>query len=161
LESGRSRDAAALFDSISRRPRRSNPSIEASDRLWGLILRACALAAARDTASLARIADSAEALGRPTTLGALHHHVRGLLSQARGQLGEAEREYRGAITSPTMGFSQTSLRLAETLVAANRPRDAAAVIASALRGQDYGPSGLSNRTAMHEALARAFDAAGM
>jgi DNA-binding SARP family transcriptional activator/TolB-like protein/Tfp pilus assembly protein PilF len=161
LESGQFRSSAAVFDTLARSSRRANASVDASERLWALTLRACALAAGGDTASLGQLADTVEALGRVSAFAGAQHHVRGLLFQARGRLEDAEREYRAAISSPTNGFTQSNMRLAEVLNGLKRPRESAAVLGAALRGQEYGTSGESNRTSIHDMLARAFDAAQM
>jgi tetratricopeptide (TPR) repeat protein len=161
LENGQFHAAASLFDTLARSSRGTNPSVDASERLWAMTLRACALAAGGDTTSLATIADTVEALGRVTAFSSVHRHLRGLLLQARGRLDGAEREYRAAIWSPTNGFTQSNMRLAEVLVGLKRPREATSILGAALRGQEYGTSGESNRTLIHDMLARAFDAAQM
>jgi len=164
FEMGHAREAAALFDSLAIFAAEvREPGRVARHLCWMLTHRATALAAAGDTALLQRLADSLEVLGPQSSYGRdrrLHHHVRGLLLLARGRPAEAAMEFRQALFSPTYGYTRTNLELARALMATGWPRDAVAVLQSALRG----PLDASNRyvthTELHEMLARAFEAAG-
>jgi tetratricopeptide (TPR) repeat protein len=124
---------------------------------------ATALAAGRDTVRLAALADSVQAIGLQSGQGrdrVLHHHIRGLLLVARGDSGQAERELRQAIVSPTLGYTRTNLELGRLLLARRRPREAAAILAPALRGVLDASNSYVTHTELHELLARAYDAAG-
>jgi predicted Zn-dependent protease len=130
---------------------------------WPLSHAATAWAAAGDTAQLATLVDSLTRLhvlesyvrGRR-----LHHHARGLLLRARGRDAEAAVELRRAIWSPTVGYTRTNLELGRVLVRLGRPREAAAVLAPALRGDLESNNYYVTHTELHEALGQAFDAAG-
>lgn len=96
LEQGRSREAAALVDSMGTvrhtpppNAPDSMPGAAAFDRIWCLTHVGIALAAAGDTTRLAVLADSAESLGLLSAYvrdRRIHHHLRGLLWTARGRL---------------------------------------------------------------------------
>ena len=167
LEMGRAREAAALFDSIAIRSAPTGPLLHsraARHRAWMLTHEATALAAAGDTAALPRLADSIEVLGAQSLYGRdrlLHHHVRGLLFDARGRPDLAAREFTQALYSPSLGYTRTNLELARTLVALQRPADAVAILRSALHGPLDASNMYVSRTELQEALAHAFDAAGV
>ena len=163
FELGRYRQAAALFDSISRSGGGETSSRKARHRAWTQTLRAEALATAGDTVLLDRIADSVQLWGQQSGYGRdrrLHHHVRGLLLAARGRFTEAEDEFRAAIFSPVNGYSRTNTELAQVLLQLKRPLDAAALAESALRGPFDGPNTYVTRTDLFELAGRAYDAAG-
>ena len=164
LELGRARDAALLFDSIGRAsfPQLA-PAQIARHRSWNLVHQASALAAAGDTGSLSALADTLEWWGRRSAYGRdwrLHHHVRGLLLVARGQLEPAAAEFRRAIYSPTVGYTRTNLELANVLLRLRRPHEALAVLQPSLRGGIEGSSLYVTHSELHEALGRAWEAAG-
>jgi DNA-binding SARP family transcriptional activator/tetratricopeptide (TPR) repeat protein len=164
LESGRARRAAALFDSMFHAlPDPGRASRMARDQAWLLTLRGSALAAAGDTAHLARLADSVRLIGARSAYGRdprLHHHLRGLLARARGDLAEAEAEFRAAVYSPVGGYTRSNLELARVLAAQGRHAEALAPLRSALRAPLDGPALYVTRTELHEAAALAFDALG-
>jgi len=163
FELGRYRQAAALFDSISKSGGGETPSRKARHRAWTQTLRAEALATAGDTVLLDRIADSVQVWGQQSGYGRdrrLHHHVRGLLLAARGRFTEAEAEFRAAIFSPVNGYSRTNTELAQVLLQLKRPLDAAALAESALRGPFDGPNTYVTRADLFELAGRAYDAAG-
>jgi tetratricopeptide (TPR) repeat protein len=176
LERGRTREAARVFEryaeeaSASARQRvpvgapDSMPGLFARPRVWALVQAAGALAAAGDTTRLAALADSLQWLGSHEAFGRdrlLHHHVRGLLLAARGDVDGAVAEYRRAMVSPTVGYTRTNLLLGRLLLAAGRPREAVAALAPALRGDLQASNYYVTRTELHEALAAAWDAAGV
>lgn len=101
FEQGAGAAAAALFDSVARAAADPNSRGRTARRIaWALTHVATARAAAGDTASLARLADSIEALGPVSGYGRdrrLHHHVRGLLLMARGRPAEAAAELHEAL----------------------------------------------------------------
>lgn len=162
---GNFRRAAAIFDSISRAPLYSGiPSQIARNLVWTQTLRATALAAAGDTASLSALADSVEVWGRGSSYGRdrrLHHHIRGLLLTARGDLEGAVREYRQAIFSTTTGYTRTNLELGRVLLRLGRPKEAAQLAESALRGAFESTGTYATQTELAELAAAGWDAAGV
>jgi len=160
---GNPRRAAAIFDSISRAPLFQVAPQIARNLVWTQTLRATALAAAGDTALLQRIADSVEVWGRGNSYGRdrrLHHHVRGLLLAARGDLEGSAAQFRQAIFSPTGGYTRTNLELGRVLLRLGRPREAASLAESALRGAFESTGTYATQTEMAELAAAAWDAAG-
>ena len=162
-ELGDFRRAAATFDSVSRSPRDTTRSQVARNLVWTQLLRSTALAAAGDTAPLPRIADSLEVWGQRNSYGRdgrAHHHVRGLLYAARGQLEQAAAEFRQAIWSPTSGYTRTNIELAKVLLRLNRPREAAYWADAARRGGLDASQTYATTTELLELGALAWDAAG-
>ena len=164
LEMGRPRDAAVVFDSVAwvALPELA-PGQIARGRSWNLTHYASALAAAGDTGRLAALADTLERWGRLSAYGRdwrLHHHVRGLLLVARGQLEPAAAAFRRAIYSPTLGYTRTNLELSNVLLRLRRPNESVALLQAALRGGIEGPTLYVTHTELHEALGRAWEAAG-
>jgi DNA-binding SARP family transcriptional activator/tetratricopeptide (TPR) repeat protein len=159
METGRAAAAAALFDTMFHNIEdQGRASRTARDRAWLLTLHASALAAAGDTARLPALADQVERWGRMSSYGRdsrLHHHVRGLLLRARGDLHGAERELRAAIYSTTAGFTRTNMELASVLVDLGRPAEALPLLEAALRAPLDGPALYVTRTELHEMVARA------
>jgi tetratricopeptide (TPR) repeat protein len=161
---GNPRRAAAVFDSITRAPMYSVAPQIARNLVWTQTLRATALAAAGDTALLAQIADSVEAWGRLSGYGRdrkLHHHIRGLLLSARGDLEGAAVEFRQGIFSTTLGYTRTNLELGRILLRLGRPREAAALAEAALRGAFESTGTYVTPTELAELAAAAWDAAGV
>jgi len=164
-EMGRFREAAALFDSVSRHLRPGDMPRPRYYRnlAWTQTLRASALAAAGDTALLPRIADSVESWAAHTGLGRDHrlpHHVRGLILAARGQLPEAETAFRQALLAPAAGYTRTNVQLAHVLLALGRPLEAARIARAPLWNSFDGPESYVTPTELCELTALAFDAAG-
>ena len=164
LEAGRPIAAAALFDSLSQQngPVRS-PHAIARWRAWMGTLAADALAASGDTLALARRAQEIEAWGVQSAYGrdrVLHHHVRGLLLRARGDLKGARRAFEAARWSPTGSYARTQLALADVLLLLERPRDALVVLHQASHGSLESVHLYGTRRDLHERFARAFSAAG-
>jgi DNA-binding SARP family transcriptional activator/tetratricopeptide (TPR) repeat protein/TolB-like protein len=164
LERGRARVAAALFDSIARIPVIGGvPSKVAREAAWRLTQSAGARAAAGDTASLDRLADSVRALGAMSGYGRdrrLYHYVRGLLLAARGDNAAAIAEFRAAIYSLN-GYTRINRELATVLLRDHRARDAIAVLQPALHGPIEAENLYVNRVEIHELLARAWEAVGV
>jgi DNA-binding SARP family transcriptional activator/tetratricopeptide (TPR) repeat protein len=137
-EMGRFREAAALFDSISRfTVVGTDSSAVESSRAWSLSHEAGALAAAGDTSRLASLADTIEVYGAKSNLGRdnrLHHHVRGLLLAARGDDSTAVTEFRHAIFSVPLGYTRTNVEMARALMRLGRYGEAVAILEPALRG---------------------------
>jgi tetratricopeptide (TPR) repeat protein len=171
MEGGRGREAAALFDSLAAgspghyagTPFGPAAGIIADRKAWFLTHAGTALALAGDTVRLARLADSVAALGARTAIGRdarLAHYLRGLLLAARGDHEGARAAYERAIWSRRDGYTRINLALARSLLALGRPREAAATLQAALRGGMEASSFYVTHTELHEALARAFEAAG-
>lgn len=164
FEMGRSREAAALFDSIGRLQGDPDfPARGARHRTWLVTHVATSLAAAGDTGTLPGLADSLEAYGRRSSYGRdprLHHHARGLLWRARGRPAEAEAAFRRAMYVRAGGYTRTNLELGRTLLELNRPREAIAIVAPGLRGPLDATCLYVTHTELHELLAQAHGAAG-
>jgi DNA-binding SARP family transcriptional activator/tetratricopeptide (TPR) repeat protein len=168
FELGRFREAGTTFETIAAAPIVGDstplmPGRSARRGAWMLTHAATAYAAAGDTGRLARLADAVEQLGARSANGRdrrLHHYVRALLLEARGDWARAESELRLAVSSPNLGFTRINLELARTLLALSRPRDAIPVLQAALRGGLEGSNFYVMRAELHEALGRAFAAAG-
>jgi predicted Zn-dependent protease len=79
---------------------------------------------------------------------------------ARGEPARAAVELRGAIYSPTDGYTRTNLELGRVLLALGKPREAVAILQPALRGPVDASNLYVTRTEIHELLAHAFEAAG-
>jgi tetratricopeptide (TPR) repeat protein len=172
FEMGRARDAGRLFEAIavSYRPLVpvGSPDSALGDKArhltWYLTHAATSYAAAGDTARLARLADSVQALGMLSAFGRdqrLHHHLRGLLLLARGQRDNAAASFRRAVYSTTFGYTRTNLELGRILMASGKPRDAVDVLAPALRGDLQASNLYVTHAELHEALAQAYEAAGV
>ncbi len=164
-EMGRYREAALVFDSVSRhlRPGEVPASRYRRNLAWTQTLRASALAAAGDTAPLPQIAESVAVWAAGTGLGRDHrlpHQVRGLLLLARGRLPEAEAEFRRALLAPAGGYTRTHVELARVLLAEGRPLEAAAIARAPLWNSFDGPESYVTPTELCELAALAFDAAG-
>jgi tetratricopeptide (TPR) repeat protein len=166
FEMGHAREAAARFDSIATRSAPVGAALQARaarHQAWMLTHAATALAAGGDTSRLPALADSIERLGARSFYGRdrlLHHHVRGLLLEARGQLGLAAAEFRRAIFSPTLGYTRSNYELARCLLSLGRPEEAVPVLEAALRGPLDASNMYVTRTELQDLLARVFDAAG-
>lgn len=167
LELGRGREAAAIWDSIARHPRKeSHPSHRARQQLWFRTLAATARFEAGDTTGLAALADSLAVLGPQSGYArdnALHHHVRGLAYVSSGALEEAVVEFQRGIVFPSMGFTRSNWHLARTLARLGRTDEARRWLEAARRApRDGSPLYLSQRTikATLAELSRAARAAG-
>ena len=159
FESGRAREAAALFDSVSRWPVGSTSSY----RVWHLTHMADALAAAGDTAPLPALIDTLRAAARFSGYGRdgrLHHHVEGLLHAARGHDAEAVESFRRAIFSWNMGYTRTNYELARALLRLGRADEAVAALQPALRGSLEVSNSYITHTTLRQLLAQAWRAAG-
>ncbi|HWA16139.1 MAG TPA: hypothetical protein VG817_06895, partial [Gemmatimonadales bacterium] len=163
-EVGDYRRSAAMFDSITRGPLVPTVTAQiARNYVWTQTLRATALAAAGDTALLSQIADSLQYYGPLSGYGRdrrLHHHVRGLLLEARGDLEGAVSEYRQSIFSPPMGYTRTNLLMGRLLLKLNRPREAAWWAEQALHSSFEATNTYVTQTELAELAALAWDAAG-
>lgn len=163
-EVGDFRRSAAMFDSITRGPLVPTVTAQiARNFVWTQTLRATALAAGGDTTLLSQIADSLSHYGPLSGYGRdrrLHHHVRGLLLEARGDLVGAAQQYRQAIFSPPLGYTRTNLLLGRVLLRLNQPREAAWWAEQALTGSFEATNTYATQTELAELAALAWDAAG-
>ena len=161
FELGRYREAAALFDSVSRwSPPEEMQSQLGRSRAWNMTHAATALASAGDTAGLAARADTVQALGARSGFARdrrLHHHVRGLLYAARGNDDAAIEEFRRAIYSWSMGYTRTNIALATVLIRQRRHADAIAALQPVLHGPLESSNYYVTRTEAHDLLAQAWD----
>ncbi len=165
LELGRANEAAAIFDSLARAAADPvSPWSAARVRAWLLTHAAGALAAARDTAALAAVADSIDALAPRVGFARDRYfpsYARGLLLAARGRLAEAAALLRSAARSLPLGYTRVNLELARVALRSARPGEAIHVLQSPLEAGGFvESSAYTTRTELHLLLARAFDAAG-
>jgi tetratricopeptide (TPR) repeat protein len=165
FELGRFRESGRRFEALLRVGPEfpSDPGYAAHRVSWEGVHAATAWTAAGDTQRLAVLADTMERVARLSTSGVdwgLHHHVRGLLWQARGQPARAAQEFRAAMYSPTRGYTRTNLELARALMTLDRPHDAIRILREVLGGPPHGAGWYLTRTEVHDLLARGFEAAG-
>jgi DNA-binding SARP family transcriptional activator len=166
LERGDSRASAAGFVRGWEAPLGPglSPGMAARYHAWRGTLAGMAVAAAGDTAAVRRLADSVEYWGARSIYGRdrkAHHYLRGLLFTAARRDDDAVREFQQAIYSPTLGFTRVNLELGRALMRQDRAREAAAVVAPALRGEVDASNLYVTRTELHELLAQAYDRAGV
>jgi tetratricopeptide (TPR) repeat protein len=164
FELGRFKEAAALFDSISRTSVPfEDSSLVARNRVWSYTHLATALAGGGDTATLAALADTMQRLGQVSGLERdrrLHHYVRGLLYQARGMDERAISEFRTAITARNSGYTRINYQLAGSLMRLKRPREAVPELQVVTRSMFEGAALYLSHTEAHERLAQAWEATG-
>jgi predicted Zn-dependent protease len=165
LDRGHAAEAARAFlqmvSDIRARP--DQPGFTARNLSWHMTLAGTALAAAGDTAGVLALADSVERIGQESSFGRdyrLHHFLRGLVHQQGNRHAEAVDAFRRSMFSATDGYTRINLEQARSLVELGRPGEAVAVLQPALRGGVDGGNSYVTHTELHEALARAFDAAG-
>jgi tetratricopeptide (TPR) repeat protein len=157
------RAAAALFDSIAARPivRAEFPARNARHRAWMLTHVATALAAAGDTLRLASLADTVQRVGALSDYGRdqrLHHYVRALLWEARGDTARALADLLQARYSPTETYF--GARLARAQLARGMVREAVSAAEGALRGPLDSQNQYEPRTELHAVLADAYTRLG-
>jgi DNA-binding SARP family transcriptional activator len=166
LELGRPRDAEAVFAAVERDWRAAPAAMAGlhSRRLaWAMAHRVSALAAAGDTAALARLIEPLQKVGARSGYGRdprLHHYARGLLLEARGHREEAVAELREAIYSPSLGYTRVNYDLGRLYLELDRPYDAIHVLRPALHGSIEASNLYITHTELHALLARAFAATG-
>ena len=165
FDAGRYQDAAAVYAGQAA-DNASNPydGHRARGISWNLTLEGMVRAAMGDTASVRRIADSVEVIGKQSLFGRspkLHYFLRGLLLARQNRHAEAVDAFRRAVLSLTDGFTRINSELAKSLVALGRPLEAVAVLQPALRGAVDASNLYITRTELHEQLAQAFTQAGL
>jgi tetratricopeptide (TPR) repeat protein len=131
---------------------------------WNLTLAGTAHAVAGHTAVVRRLADSVERIGRNSYWARdirLHHVLRGLLLQAEGNHAAAVEEFRRSLFSLTDGYTRSNLMLARSLLALGQGKEAISILQPAIRGGVDGGNTYVSRTELHEALAEAFEQAGL
>jgi hypothetical protein len=165
LESGRVAEGRALFDSLALASNRgATPSQIARTKTWMLAQTAAPRRALGDTGSLARLADSLQALSAESGYGRdrrLHHYVRGILLSSRGDDPGAISELKASIYSVTQGYTRANYELAQIYLRDKRPRDAIAILQPILHGTLEASNLYLNRADVHELLAQAWDAMGV
>ena len=163
-ERGNSAAAVAIFDSLARARYSARDAPLAGRRgAWLLTQASDARAAAGDTAKLQALADTIRTLGAASNFARdqrLYHHVLGRLYAARGNDARAVTEFQSAIYSTPLGYTRTNYELARVHLRERRPREAIALLQSALRGPLDASNLYVSRTELHELLAQAWDSAG-
>ncbi|HEU0053241.1 MAG TPA: tetratricopeptide repeat protein, partial [Longimicrobium sp.] len=164
FEMGDLRGALVGFDSAARMyPPDAAASVVARVRAWALVHTAAVHASLGDTAALARLAGELAELGARSAWSRdrrLHHYVRGLLWEARGNDREAAAAFHRALDSRTHGYTRINLELGRLLLRQGKPREAAELLEPALRGSLESANLYVSRTELHELLAHAWIAAG-
>ena len=165
FDMGRPRLAARTFHEYSRNlPPTVWPALKARHAAWFLTLSATAHVAAGDTLAARGLLSTIQSAGAGSLYGRdprLHHFVSGLLLATQNRHAEALDAYRQAVHSWRLGFTRVNLEYARSAVALGRPQDAIYPLQAALRGGMEGPQLYITRTELHEALAQAFDRAGL
>jgi tetratricopeptide (TPR) repeat protein len=160
---GEFKASGLLFDSVAAIPFSTWPSRNARHRAWMLSLAAGGYAAAGDTARLRLLDDSVRIEGSRSGYRRdqlLHHYVHALRLRAAGRNAEAIAAFRESIYSPVEGNSRGVLELARTLVSVGRPAEAVPLLRAALAGPVGASGQYTNRTELHELLARAYEQTG-
>ena len=163
-ERGNTAAGVAIFDSLARAGSSTRDVALAGHRgAWLLTQAADARGATGDTVKLSALADTIRLLGSASSFARdqrLYHHVLGRLYAARGDDARAVTEFQSAIYSTTLGYTRTNYELARAFLRERRPREAIALVQSALRGPLDASNLYVNRTELHELLAQAWDSAG-
>jgi tetratricopeptide (TPR) repeat protein len=166
FELGQPRESARLFLQRAEADRAGTdaPGLKARILAWHLTLAGTAFAAAGDTAIVRQLADSVERIGALSRFGRdgrLHYFLRGLLYQRQGRDADAVDAFRRSVFSLTDGYTRTNLEMARSLMMLRRYPEAIAILQPALRGGVDGSNTYVTHTELHEALARAFEQAGI
>jgi hypothetical protein len=131
---------------------------------WPRTLLADALwqAGDRDTVRLIVLADSIQAVGARSYYARdwrLYHHLRGLIAERRGQLGEAEQELSAARWGRS-GWTRTLIELAHVQLAQGHARDALTTLRDAYTTPLTAMGRYVPRSELDFEMARAFAATG-
>jgi len=163
-ESGRGTEGARVFRRIAGQSPGSPASFHAAKHhSWYLTHTATCLALTGDTAALGPLADTVQRVGASSSWRRhqrLHHYIRGLIEQARGNSAAAVEEFRQATTVPTEGFTRNNYELAGALMRLGRNAEAIEPLQAGLRGPLEAGGLYVTRTEIEERLAQAFDAMG-
>ncbi len=163
-EMGRTRAAAALFDSLAASlATPPGTGRGARMRAWYLTHVADALASGGDTTRLVVLADSIERLGKRSAYGRdrlLFHHVRGLLLAARGEDAAAASELEAAIVSESQGYTRTNYELAKVLLRLDKPEAAVAQLLPVFEAPIDASNYYLSRTDVYALLGEAEQRAG-
>jgi DNA-binding SARP family transcriptional activator/TolB-like protein len=164
VDMDRPQEAARAFQAmVPALPDDAPPGHLAKHQAWLLTHVATSLAAAGDTARLALLADSVEQFGSQSAYGRdarLHHYIRGLLWNWRGQPARAAAEFRNSVYGWSEGYTRANYELARTLIAQKQPAQAVYPLQAALRGDLQSNNLYVARTELHELLAQSFDLLG-
>ena len=164
LERGDTETATAIFTARTRWDESVwAPGTEARHRSWHHTLLGIARAAAGDTLSLLRLADTVEYWGRRSLYTRdlrNARYLRGMVLVAAKHDAAAVEEFRQAIHSPTNGFTRINYELGKALLRLGRAAEAVPVVRAALHGGIDGSNLYMTRTDLHELLAQLFDRMG-
>ena len=163
FEIGRPAESARIFEAQIGPNITEAPGGTARRYAWVLTHTSTSLAAAHDSTRLSALADSVERLGQRSNFGRdvrLHHYIRGLLWNQRGQPARAAEAFRQSIWSWPEGYTRANLELSRALLRQNQPARAVYPLQAALRGDLESSNLYVTRTELHEQLARTFDALG-
>jgi hypothetical protein len=158
--------AYIMFDSAAHLPGQGSDLASAygRQRTWTLTHVSRARAARGDTVGLMELADTLRNLGELSTYGRdwrLHHFVRAQVLELRGDTAAAIDEYRKSIYSPSLGFTLANYRMARLLIAKRKPREAIAILRSALHGGRDASNMYITAPELHELMANAFEVIGV
>jgi DNA-binding SARP family transcriptional activator/tetratricopeptide (TPR) repeat protein len=161
FETGRYREAAAMFDSSARL--QSGVTTFASrlgaSRAWDWTHAATAYAAAGDTDALRRIEDSVRVNGLLASerYQRLHYYVHGLRLAAEHHPLEAASFFRQASPDHEGAYVRIYLELARAMLAAGRPSEAIPPLVRALKGPTSAVGLYATRSELQELLGLAYD----
>jgi DNA-binding SARP family transcriptional activator len=138
-EMGQYEQSAQLFRETgsASAARAHSPGYAARQLAWHMTHAATSLALAGDTTGFEALADTVRVVGVRSGYvrdALLHHHIRGLLWEARGDAARAADAYFKLIHSPTESYAVSVLRLARILVDSGRPHEAVDLLDAQLRG---------------------------
>jgi hypothetical protein len=160
-QTGRLREAAARFDSLSRFDLSGSAPARRSFTRIGIITHlASTLAQAGDTARLERISatiDSLQVLSGLIRDWQLAHYVRGLLESARGREQAAYEEFARGSSAAIDGYNIPVVERARLSIRFNRPREAVTLLQRTLLSAYHW---YITHPELHVELAQAWAAAG-
>lgn len=167
---GECRQAVALLEGITHggRPMHDDPAPGGASRAfaWHHALLADVIARSRDcgtTPTLEALADSIERIGGRSYYGrdwSLHHHVRGLIAERRGDYARAEDELRQAQWRIGDGWTRSQAELAKVQLGRGRFAEALATLRAAHAARPDAMGRYQPRTELDYLMALAFRRAG-